>query len=285
MKKFKPSKGIIAIIIVLFSIPLGHTLMVLNDSVSFINKFYLAGMIGLIGILLLFMGVRYNHYPIRATVMGFIGGILVWTGWIEFSFVWIAEKLHVEHLMENNEISTRSEYLVMMSSIGLLSTVIAIFLFTDSRCKLFIWWQKRLNLRPYIQIKQNKRPTAIVAFFETIMVIWTFYLVLLFVYDEQFAGSRHWITYVVAYGSLLWSLILGTRLMRIQQLDFAIKYAIPTVIIFWNFIEILGRWNVLKEIWIKPSDFWLENLLILLVFGFFIIRALMLKNRKPITRA
>jgi hypothetical protein len=285
MNKFNPSKGIIAIVIVLFSIPLGHTLMVLNDSVSFINKYYLAGAIGVLGILLLVLGVRFNHYPIRATIMGFIGGILVWTGWIEFSFVWIAEKLHVEHLMENNEISTRSEYLVMMSSIGLLSTVIAIFLFTDSRCKLFIWWQKRLNLRQYIQIKQHKRPSAIVAFFETIMVIWTFYLVLLFVYDEQFAGSKHWLTYVVAYGSLLWSLILGARLMRIQQLDFAIKYAIPTVVIFWNFIEILGRWNVLKEIWIKPSDYWLENSLILMVFGFFIIRALMLKSRRTVTRA
>lgn len=285
MNKIHFNKGLLAIVIVLFSIPLGHTLMVLNDSVQFTSKYYLAGAIGIIGIFLLFAGVRYNQHPVRATILGFIGGILVWTGWIEFSFVWIAEKLNIKHLMEKNTISTRSEYLVMMSSIGLLSTMIAIFLFTDSRCKLFIWWQKQLHLRKYIQVRQIKRPAAIVAFFETILIIWTFYLVLLFAYDEQFAGSKHWFTYLIAFGSLLWSLILGTKLMRIQQLDFAIKYAIPTVVIFWNFIEILGRWNMLKEIWISPSDYWLENSLILIIFGFFIIRALMLKSRRTISKA
>jgi hypothetical protein len=280
MKQIKFNKGLLAILIVLFSIPLGHTLMVLNDNITGYNKFQVAGLIGTLGIILLFIGIKLNHLPVQATIWGFLGGILVWTGWIEFSFVWVAEKLKVAPLMENNEIATRSEYLVMMSSVGLLCSVIFIFLFTDSRCKLFIWWQKLLRLRQHIAIKQHKRPPAVVAFFETIMVFWTFYLLLLFVYDEQFAGSKHWLTYLVAFGSLFWSLILCIRLLKIQQLDFALKYAIPTVVIFWNFIEILGRWHLLEEIWIAPSDYWLENSLILGIFSFFIIRALLLKNKR-----
>jgi hypothetical protein len=282
MKQVKFNKGLLAIMIVLFSIPLGHTLMVLNDNIIGYNKYQVAGLIGTLGIILLFIGIKLNHLSVQATILGFLGGILVWTGWIEFSFVWVAEKLKVAPLMENNEIATRSEYLVMMSSVGLLSAVIFIFLFTDSRCKLFIWWQKLLRLRQHIAIKQHKRPAAVVTFFETIMVFWTFYLLLLFVYDEQFAGSKHWLTYLVAFGSLFWSLILCKRLLKIQQLDFALKYAIPTVVIFWNFIEILGRWHLLEEIWIAPFDYWLENSLILGIFSFFIIRALLLKNkRKP----
>ena len=280
MKNFSINRGVLAIMIVLFSIPLGHTLMVLNDAITGYNKYHVAGGIGSLGIGLLIYGIIINRLPVQSSILGFLGGVLVWTGWIEFSFVWTAEKLKVAPLLENNEIATRSEYLVMMSSAGLLCTVIFIFLFTDSRCKLFIWWQKLLQLRQFIHHKSYKRPAAVVTFFETIMVIWTFYLVLLFVYDEQFAGTYHWLTYVVAFGSLIWSLILGSRLIKIKQLDFAIKYAIPTVVIFWNFVEILGRWHFLEEIWISPSDYWLENSIILGIFCCFIVRGFLLKNKR-----
>jgi hypothetical protein len=45
------------------------------------------------------------------------------------------------------------------------------------------------------------------------------------------------------------------NLLRIRSFDYAIRYAIPTVVIFWNVVEILGRWNFLKEIWIYPQEY------------------------------
>ena len=45
----------------------------------------------------------------------------------------------------------------------------------------------------------------------------------------------------------------------------AIRYAIPTVVIFWNFVEILGRWNFFKEFWIHPFEYTFELLLILII--------------------
>ena len=54
--------------------------------------------------------------------------------------------------------------------------------------------------------------------------------------------------------------------MRIKKLGFAIRYAIPTVIIFWNFVEILGRWNIFKEIWVHPLQYWFEMLLVTIIF-------------------
>jgi hypothetical protein len=279
--KLQINKGILAFLIVLFSIPLGHTLMVLNQELIHINKYFVASMIGILGIVLLYLGVKKNAFPIQSTLFGFIGGVLVWTGWIEFSFVWIAEKLNVAPLMENNEITTRSEYLVMMSSIGLLTTVFFTLIFTSSKCILFIWIQKILNIKT--NLGNDKRPHASITFFETIMVMWTFYLVLLLVYDNDIAGDKHWATYVVAFGSLFCSIFLAKNLLKVKQFDFAIKYAIPTVVIFWNFVEILGRWNFLKEIWISPGEYWLENSIILAIFSFFIVRALLLKNRKKIS--
>lgn len=278
--KIQINKGVLAFLIVLFSIPLGHTLMVLNQELIHINKYYTASFIGLLGIFLLYIGVKKNEFAIQSTLLGFIGGVLVWTGWIEFSFVWIAEKLNVAPLIENNEITTRSEYLVMMSSIGLLSTVFFTLIFTSSKCILFIWIQRLLKIKT--NVGNEKRPHATITFFETIMVLWTFYLILLLVYDNDIAGDKHWATYIVAFGSLFWSIYLTKNLLKVKQFDFAIKYAIPTVIIFWNFVEILGRWNFLKEIWISPGEFWLENTIILGIFLFFIVRALFLKNRSKV---
>lgn len=277
LMKGKWYKGVLAFLIVLFVIPLGHALMVLTEHLFPLFKFESAAFLGFIGMICVFFGVYKNNQPLAATLLGFIGGILIWTGWVEFSFVWIAEKLKVQPLMENNEISTKGEYLVMMSSLGLLSVVLVLLIFSSSRCQLFRWIQKQMGLTEVLN-RDSKRPLAAVTFFETIMVIWTFYIVLLLVYDEDIAGSRHWITYVVAFGSLFWSIYLCRHLFKIQQLDYSIRYAIPVVVIFWNFVEILGRWNYLNEIWIDPFGHWLENTLILLIFTFFILNAIWSKR-------
>ena len=93
---------------------------------------------------------------------------------------------------------------------------------------------------------------------------------LLLVYDNDIAGDKHPATYFVAFGSLFWSLYLTLKLIKIQKFDYAIRYAVPTVIIFWNFIEVIGRWDLMKEIWIHPFEHWLENLIILALLVFFI---------------
>lgn len=272
MRKIKSAKhGVLAFIIVLLLIPIGHAMMVLTEHLFHGSKFIAAGALGFIGVGLLIAGVRYNHKPILATLMGFIGGILVWTGWVEFSFVWIAEKLKVQPLIIDNEIATKPEYLVMMSSLGLLASMSLFFLFTNTRCLLFRWIQNKLGFRKFVAGKVQK-PLSVISFSETIMIIWLFYVVLLLVYDEDLAGSQHPATYIVAFGSLFWALYLSTRLIRIKKFDFAIRYAIPTVIIFWNFVEVMGRWNLLKEIWIDPFGHWVENILILALFIIFLLQ-------------
>lgn len=266
MRKLKSAKtGILAFIIVLLLIPIGHALMVLTELLFHGSKFIAAGGLGFLGVGLLIAGIRSNHKPILATMLGFIGGIFVWTGWVEFSFVWIAEKLKVQPLIIDNEVATRPEYLVMMSSLGLLASMSLFFLFTNTRCLMFRWIQTRFKFRKFVVGKMQK-PLSIISFSETIMIIWVFYVLLLLVYDESLAGSNHPATYIVAFGSLFWSIYLSTKLFRIQKFDFAVRYAIPTVIIFWNFVEVMGRWNLLKEIWIDPFGHWLENSLILILF-------------------
>ncbi|MBX2985184.1 MAG: hypothetical protein KF882_04390 [Bacteroidia bacterium] len=269
--------GVFAFIIVLLLMPIGHALMVLNEQILVGHKYLGAFLMGILGVVIFIIGIFKDSKPTFATLMGLVGGILVWTGWIEFSFVWIAEKNNVAPLMEAGEIATKPEYLVMLSSIGLLLTVCLFYLFSRNNCTFFIWFQKYFRFRDKIVLSQSgfKKPLAVSTFSESIMILWFFYILLLVVYDEQIAGDRHPATFIVGFGSLLWSIYLIAKLIKIQSFDYAIRYAIPTVIIFWNFIEVIGRWDLFKEIWVHPLEYWWQVSLFFIAFAalfvFFII--------------
>jgi hypothetical protein len=264
--------------------PIGHAMMVLNEMILEEHKFLGALILGFIGIYLLVYGVKNDSNKSIATILGLMGGILIWTGWIEFSFVWIAEKWSVPALMENGEIATRPEYLIMPSSIGLLGSFFLLFLFSYSKCQFFNWFQKLFGLKKHLKSKNTtEKPITIVTFIETIMVLWTFYIVLLLVYDNDIAGDNHPLTYIVAFGSLFWSIYLFQNLIKIQKFDYAIRYAVPTVIIFWNFVEVLGRWNLFKEIWVHPFEHWIEITIITILFFAFIVYYI-IENRNTVAQ-
>lgn len=279
-------KGIFSFLIVLMFMPIGHALMVLNEKILTDQKFLGAIIIGFLGVLSLVIGIRKNHKQAAATIFGLLAGILIWTGWVEFSFVWMAEKLNVAPLIENGEVTTKPEYLVMMSSLGLLLTILLFFIFRYTRCQFFNGFQRILGMKDRFKLDgQVNKMTAMTVFIETIMILWTFYIVLLLVYDNDLAGDKHPATYIVAFGSLFWSIYLFLNLIKINKFDYAIRYAVPTVIIFWNFIEVTGRWNLFKEIWVHPFEHWLENsiiLFLLLAFTAYYIKETYSVNSKKV---
>ena len=103
---------------------------------------------GLLGAVLLFIGMRSAN-EVSATWLGFWAGTFLWTGWIEFSFVWSGNYLNVPDLMDPNvpgDIATKAEYLVMMSSIGIMGATLAYFLLNkETKCNFFIWFQRNLG--------------------------------------------------------------------------------------------------------------------------------------------
>lgn len=270
--------GFFSFLLVLLLMPIGHAVMVLNEILLHDYKYYGAILMGVLGTGLVFWGIKNNRQATFATIMGFLGGVLIWTGWIEFSFMWVAEKNNVANYIVNGEVATKREYLVMLSSLGLLATFTVYYLFTYNNCNFFVWFQKIFGIRNELTLQSNntKKPLAVTTFIETIVILWFFYVVLLIVYDDTIAGDSHPATYIVAWGSLLWSVYLVSNLIRLRVFDYAVRYAIPTVIIFWNFIEVLGRWGTFKEIWIYPTEHWLEVLLFFVLL--FALLAIFLKT-------
>jgi len=110
---------------------------------------------------------------------------------------------------------------------------------------------------------------------EIVLVLWTFYILLMIAYGKSLFGDRHPFTYFVFAGSLIWSLYLIIRLLKYKKIAPAIRYAIPTVVIFWTSVEILGRWNFFKEIWIEPTHYLLEMGLILVALAAVIVLTLL----------
>lgn len=216
--------------------------------------------------------------------MGLFGGLFIWTGWIEFAYVYYAHRFEVAPLIENGEVVTKPEYLIMPSSVGFWVVMLLFYLFsTKSGCRFFNWLQEKLKIRKATKLQPLTHNFAITTFVELMAVLWTFYLVLLFVYDPRFFGDRHPVTYIVAFGSLLWSGYLFINLLRIKSLGYAMRYAIPTVIIFWNFVEILGRWNLFKEIWIEPGKYTKEIVVIFLIFVALLLFVLFDRKKKSKT--
>ena len=257
-----PFVGILAFVIVFIMQGLGHTQMVLMEAIFGEQYVYQsAALVGLIGAICLFLGMRMQG-EVGATWLGFFAGTCLWTGWVEFTYVWAGDFLGVPDLMDKHapgEIATKAEYLVMMSSAGvLLATMAPLLLNRETKCNMFVWLQRNLKLRTGKPSHNYERNFAYITCLETIYVIWFCYLVLLFIYDENILGDRHPVTYALFFGSAIWSIYLLRRLAQMWKVTTAIRYAIPTAIIGYSSYEIFGRWNIITDIWVHPGQYWLE---------------------------
>lgn len=280
-----PWVGLLAFIIVFVVQALGHTVMIVMEDVwpgaDYVYQSAFA--MGLFGAVLLFLGMRHTN-EVSATWYGFWAGTFLWTGWIEFSFVWSANYLGVPDLMDKaaaGAIATKAEYLVMMSSLGILGATLAYFLLNkETKCNFFLWFQRNAGMSTGKPTQGHQRNFAAITALETIYVIWFFYLLLLFMYDENILGDRHPVTYGIFFLNVIWTVYLFQRLMRFWKVTTAIRYGIPTAIIAWNTVEIAGRWHLFTEFWEHPQDFALEMSL----FTLGVIIAAILAVRTPAHR-
>ncbi len=246
----RPFVGIIAFVIVLFSMPLGHALMILVQKILG-ETYQFAGAIalGFAGFVALLLSLRIKGENTR-TALGLLAGVFMWTGFVEFSYVYYGIKLRIPPVVEGGEVVTKPEYLVMPSSIGLVISLMACLMLNgQTRCNFFLWLRRRFRMRvPFTSTAKTKNYAVITAM-ETIFVLWISYLLMMIVYDF---GDREWPTWAMFFGCLLWSLYLVYRLLKHVKIGPAIRYAVPTVIIFWISVEVLGRWGFFKEFWVEP---------------------------------
>ena len=263
-------KTIISFLLVLFMMPLGHAAMILmENTMTPVAVHYSAFFLGLAGMLIAVAGVFVTG-DTRQTLLGLFGGLLFWTGWVEFLFQYYANRWGTQPEIENGEIVTKPEYLLLPATFGFWAMIMMLYLFcTKNGCNFINWWQRLLfrGRKAEICARSMTRHTSIVTFMELNMILWTSYLVLMFCYDKNFLGDHHPVTFAVGIGCLIGAIFMFRKELRLATWGANIRMAIATVIVLWTPVEILGRMNFFTEIWVEPEKYQAEMWIILAAFA------------------
>ena len=276
-------KSIASFLLVLCTMPLGHAMMIIMENTMTPAAVHCSAFcMGLAGLLLVIGGV-FVKGDTRQTVCGLIGGLLFWTGWVEFLFQYYATRWGTQPEMENGEVVTRPEYLILPASFGMWMMVMMLYIFsTKNGCNFINWWQ-RMILRSHkneIAARPMTHHTSIVTFMELNMILWASYLLLMFCYDRNFLGDRHPITSIVAAGCLLGSIFIFRKQLKLSSWGANIRMAIATVIVFWVPVEVLGRLNFFHEFWVEPEKYATQIVSILVAFLMLMVYIMMAARKR-----
>ena len=171
--------------------------------------------------------------------------------------------------MENGEVVTRPEYLILPATFGMWMMIMVLYIFsTKNGCNFINWWQRVLfrSSKNKIAARPMTHHTSIVTFMELNMILWTSYLLLMFCYDKNFLGDHHPVTSIVAVACLIGSFFIFRKQLRLSTWGANIRMAIATVVVFWVPVEVLGRLDFFKEIWIEPEKYTTQMICILVAF-------------------
>lgn len=262
-------RTLVSFIVVLFAMPLGHALMILMEHYMAPSTMHVAGFfLGLVGLIMVIVGV-FVKGDTRQTLWGLFGGLLFWTGWVEFLFLYYARRYGVQPEMEFGKVVTKPEYLILPATFGLWMMVMTMYIFsTRNGCDFITWIQKVCfrDKRKVIAPQPMTRHTSIVTFMEVNMMLWGCYLLLMFCYDKNFLGDHHPVTFLVGLGCFIGSIFMFKRQLHLASWGANIRMAIAAVIVFWTPVEILGRINFFNEFWTEPQHYVFEMSAILVVF-------------------
>ena len=281
-------KTLLSFLIVLFAMPLGHAMMILME--HFIPESALHGCafaMGAVGLAIVIAGV-FVKGDTRQTLFGLFGGLLFWTGWVEFLLQYYAARYGVQPEIVNGEVVTKPEYLIMPATFGFWVLIMTVYIFSvKTGCHFITWIQKRIfgKRKDEIVTRPLTRHTSITTFMELNMMMWACYLLLMFCYDPRFLGDHHPVTLIIGAGCLVGAVFMFIKELKIASWGANLRMAIATVIVFWTPVEIMGRINLFNEIWVAPMEHVTEMSIILAAFlviaGLLIYNTVRNKKKRP----
>ena len=224
--------------------PLGHAAMILMN--RHMPGYLGWGAAGLIATgMVLLTATRFTASQAWQSFWGTFAGVFLWTGAVEYGLYFGANALGVE-----SRHGTAGEYLLLEHSWGFLLLLLLYLVFHEGvRCDLMVWLRRRLHLTRGPAVNGRVGNYGPRTAFEMVAVLWFFYVVLLLLFDDTVFGVHHPATYAALVVSLGFGIWLFYRLARIKEMGRALRYAIPTVVLLWNGVEITAKWGLYTEPW------------------------------------
>lgn len=110
IRKYYWGRTLASFFLVLFTMPLGHAMMMIMDKTMESTAVHYAGFaMGFVGLVIVITGV-FIKSDTRQTLCGLFGGLLFWTGWVEFLFQYYANRYGTQPEIVNGVVVTRPEY-------------------------------------------------------------------------------------------------------------------------------------------------------------------------------
>lgn len=251
--------GIKAFFTVLLVMPLGHALTMLayklpqQEQISII-------IIGILTAAILIYSTKYIASPSWETFVGMISGVLLWASLVEVGVKMGAKAIAIE---ENKAVEF---------SLAIIIPLLLYLIFNEQiRCNFFICLRKGLRVTrkelPAISIDHWGPRVA----FKMFTMIWIGHVALFFAYDEDFLGPQGLFCKMFFIFCLFAGTYLLYRLTKAQEMAFAFRYAMPTVIVVWSCIETLVKWKIFSEPWITLNPVFMITVILAFIFIIVII--------------
>ena len=263
-----PWAGIFSLPMIFFGLALGHALVVsqhaMTGGMSIIDT-VISMSLGSLGLVLIWIGLKREEA--QATLLGYLGGNLIWIGYFEWTWLYFSTWLNIEPVLDDGMIILSPELLMIQASVFLVFTFL-VFMGAnkDTRCRMFMWFHRNFKLKPGQMTAGYKRQHARTTAIETVFLIWTIYLFAIFINDPRLIGYDSVAAMVITVGFVIWGIYLARKLFQQRGLGATFRYAIPTGNILWLPVEAFSRWGLYPEIWIKPAEYTISMLLILAAF-------------------
>lgn len=263
----KPYMGLVIWGTILLWKPIAHTVVVGERLIFPGNSAYIVGaLLGFAGLVMVWIGFKKDE--LTASALGWMGGAFIWLGWFESAFHFFARLLNIQPVKWNGfEILSAELQIIESSAVLYIAMLILLGLNKDTRCRMFKWFHRNAKLKPEAPTPGYRRQYSRIAAIETVFVSWFFYIFIILLFDPRILGPQHFVTVAAFWGALIWGLyLMAFKMPNFTNAGEAIRYAIPTTGIIWLCFEMASAWGWYQEIWLKPIEFPISNVVFALVF-------------------
>ncbi len=258
----KPFPGIVAFTIAFLSQWLGHGAWAFIRGVF--GDYHEAASLGVgaVGAGLIWFGLKRSEVP--ATWLGFLGALLVWVGWFEFTFEFYAGMFSIPTYTSPTNLPIQGGATVLMATMPIMLALFLVYgMFNrQTKCNLIRWFHRNLRFNPGMPTPDNGRSFARITAIETLFVTWFCYEFWLYV-GYLFSDTM----IMVAYAAwAAWTGYILLKLIKIPRVGHAVRYGIPVGIVAWGVAEMPAHFGLYSEIWLKPFEYAVTNSILLLIF-------------------
>jgi hypothetical protein len=262
----KPLVGLLGLAIGFLTQPIGHCAYMLVATLFPDSKFLVAGGIGLLGFVLVGIGLKKAELP--ATLLGLVGGLLVWLGWFEFSFKYFADlyavpPFAVEPGVPGGYVALPQTNVLQATAPLMLALFVIYGLFNrETRCNLIRWLHRRTRLNPGHATIDNGRSFARITAMELLFVTWFCYL--FWLYMTYFGTHARGVTIImVVYCAwFAWCIYLMYRSTKQLRTAAALRYGLGAGIVWWSAVEMPAHFRAYPEYWLRPFEFPIVNVVL-----------------------